>query len=80
MASLDMAGLSITVMKVDEEILQLLDAPTKAPAWPVNVDGNHPPTKIPIPFPPFSIVRSNKLSTRPQGLSEQGRILEEDGS
>lgn len=33
------SGLSITVMKVDEAILPLLDAPTKAPAWPVGVDG-----------------------------------------
>ncbi|CAO2823314.1 unnamed protein product [Amaranthus hypochondriacus] len=76
MTSLDMAGLSITVMKVDEAILPLLDAPTKAPAWPVGVDGNRPPAKIPVPVPLSSIVRSNELSTRPQELSEQGRILE----
>ncbi|XP_057545361.1 putative 3,4-dihydroxy-2-butanone kinase [Amaranthus tricolor] len=76
MTSLDMAGLSITVMKVDEAILQLLDAPTKAPAWPVGVDGNRPPAKIPVPVPLSSIARSNELSTRPQELSEQGRVLE----
>lgn len=34
-----LSGLSITVMKVDEAILERLDAPTKAPAWPVGVDG-----------------------------------------
>lgn len=34
MSSLDAAGVSISVMKVDEERLRLLDAPTSAPAWP----------------------------------------------
>lgn len=34
MSSLEAAGLSISVMKVNEERLRLLDAPTSAPAWP----------------------------------------------
>ncbi len=34
MSSLDAAGVSISVMKVNEQQLQLLDAPTSAPAWP----------------------------------------------
>ena len=33
-SSLDMAGVSISLMKVDDERLKLLDAPTSAPAWP----------------------------------------------
>lgn len=33
------AGFSITVMKADQAILQCLDAATKAPYWPVGVDG-----------------------------------------
>ncbi|KAJ8445070.1 hypothetical protein Cgig2_022590 [Carnegiea gigantea] len=86
MTSLDMAGLSITVMKVDEATLQLLDAPTKAPAWPVGVDGDRPPAKIPVPVPQSPSSGSNKVtdsfipshqsSTRPEQLSEQGRMLE----
>lgn len=32
-------GLSLSVLKVDDAILQRLDAPTKAPAWPVGVAG-----------------------------------------
>ncbi|XP_056692794.1 putative 3,4-dihydroxy-2-butanone kinase isoform X2 [Spinacia oleracea] len=76
MTSLDMAGLSITVMKVDEGILQRLDAPTKAPAWPVGVDGKRPPAKIPVPVPQSPNLQCNELSTRPQELSEQGHILE----
>lgn len=76
MTSLDMAGFSITVMKVDEAILQLLDAPTKAAAWPVGIDGNRPPAKIPVPVPKSPLPRSNESLTRPEQLSEQGRILE----
>jgi len=33
-SSLDMAGISISLMRVDDERLKLLDAPTLAPAWP----------------------------------------------
>ncbi|GMH16107.1 hypothetical protein Nepgr_017948 [Nepenthes gracilis] len=75
MTSLDMAGFSISVMKVDEGILQRLDASTKAPAWPVGVDGNRPPAKIPIPVPQSPAPQSNE-STRPQQLSKQGHIIE----
>ncbi|XP_074304700.1 putative 3,4-dihydroxy-2-butanone kinase [Silene latifolia] len=76
MTSLDMAGFSITVMKVDEVILQCLDAPTKAPAWPVGVDGKRPPAKIPVPVPHSPFQRKAELSTRPEQLNKQGLILE----
>jgi len=36
MSSLDMAGVSISVLRVDDDRLKLLDAPTSAPAW-INV-------------------------------------------
>ncbi len=36
-SSLDMAGISISLMYVDEERLRLLDAPTTAPGWPRTV-------------------------------------------
>lgn len=32
--ALDMRGASVTVVRVDDEILELWDAPTDAPAWP----------------------------------------------
>ena len=32
--ALNMAGASITLVRTDKEILELWDAPTKAPAWP----------------------------------------------
>ncbi|SNS55541.1 dihydroxyacetone kinase family protein [Rhodococcoides kyotonense] len=34
--ALNMAGASITLVRVDDEILELWDAPTDAPAWPNN--------------------------------------------
>lgn len=36
-----LSGFSITIMKSDESILQRLDAATKAPYWPVAVDGQY---------------------------------------
>ncbi|KAL0743416.1 hypothetical protein Bca4012_084929 [Brassica carinata] len=76
MTSLDMAGFSISIMKADQSILDRLDAPTKAPNWPVGTDGNRPPAKIPVPIPPSRSTKSAESQTRPQELSQQGRVLE----
>ncbi|XP_048443926.1 putative 3,4-dihydroxy-2-butanone kinase isoform X2 [Pyrus x bretschneideri] len=76
MTSLDMAGFSISIMKADQTILQRLDAVTKAPYWPVGVDGNHPPAKIPVPLPPSRSTKSDEPLGRPAQLNEQGQILE----
>ncbi|XP_075480803.1 putative 3,4-dihydroxy-2-butanone kinase [Primulina tabacum] len=75
MTSLDMAGFSITVMKADQKILNRLDAPTKAPNWPVGADGR-PPAKIPVPLPQSRSTKNDESSSRPQQLSPQGYILE----
>ncbi|BFG33248.1 hypothetical protein CerSpe_195220 [Prunus speciosa] len=76
MTSLDMAGFSISIMKADQAILQRLDAATKAPHWPVGVDGNHPPAKIPVPLPPSRSTKSDESLGRPAQLNAQGQILE----
>ncbi|PIN04006.1 Dihydroxyacetone kinase/glycerone kinase [Handroanthus impetiginosus] len=76
MTSLDMAGFSITVMKADQKILNRLDAPTKAPNWPVGADGNRPPAKIPVPLPPSRLKKNDETLGRPQQLSPQGHTLE----
>uniref|UniRef100_A0A0D9VYA2 3,4-dihydroxy-2-butanone kinase n=1 Tax=Leersia perrieri TaxID=77586 RepID=A0A0D9VYA2_9ORYZ len=76
MTSLDMAGFSITIMRSDENILQRLDAPTKAPAWPVGSEGNRPPAKIPVPVPPSPSVKEDEILAEPQELSKQGCVLE----
>ncbi|XP_022889930.1 putative 3,4-dihydroxy-2-butanone kinase [Olea europaea var. sylvestris] len=76
MTSLDMAGFSITVMKADEAILDRLDAPTKAPNWPVGADGNRPPAQIPVPVPPSRTTKNEETSNQPKQLSPLGHILE----
>lgn len=76
MTSLDMAGFSISVMRADEGILQRLDAPTKAPYWPVGVDGTQPPAKIPVPLPPSRSTKSDESLGRPEQLNPEGCILE----
>ncbi|XP_077597852.1 triokinase/FMN cyclase [Stigmatopora nigra] len=55
MTSLEMAGMSLTLMKTNPNILQLLDAKTGAPAWP-NLNGVYAsgrnyitePTTVPV--------------------------------
>ncbi|KAG8097969.1 hypothetical protein GUJ93_ZPchr0013g37283, partial [Zizania palustris] len=76
MTSLDMAGFSITIMRSDGNILQRLDAPTKAPAWPVGCEGNRPPAKIPVPVPLSPSVKDDEILVEPLELSKQGCILE----
>ncbi|OVA01127.1 Dak kinase [Macleaya cordata] len=76
MTSLDMAGFSISIMKADQAILQRLDAPTKAPSWPVGVDGVRPPAKIPIPVPPSYSRKIAEDPIRPEELNVHGLILE----
>lgn len=56
--------------------MQLLDAPTKAPAWAVGVDGSHPHAKIPIPLLPSRSTKSVESLGRPLQLSQEGQILE----
>ena len=45
------AGLSLSVLKVDDSVLERLDAPTVAPAWPRAASSDRPPTKVPVPLP-----------------------------
>lgn len=80
MTSLDMAGFSVSIMKADPAMLLRLDAPTKAPSWPVGAEGDHPPAKIPVPVPvPPCRSKTNEevnLFNIPQELNEQGFALE----
>lgn len=76
MTSLDMAGFSISIMKADQTILQYLDAPTRAPAWPVGVDGSRPPARIPVPLPPVRSTKSEEALGRPLQLNQVGQTLE----
>ncbi|PPD83688.1 hypothetical protein GOBAR_DD19371 [Gossypium barbadense] len=61
MTSLDMKGFSISIMKVDQTLLQHLDASTKAPHWPVGSAGNRPPAKTPVPLPSSRSMKSDEV-------------------
>ncbi|XP_078170681.1 putative 3,4-dihydroxy-2-butanone kinase isoform X2 [Carex rostrata] len=76
MTSLDMAGFSITLMKSEPAILECLDAPTKAPCWPIGTEGGRPPVKVPRPLLPSSSSRNSEIVSRPQELTKFGCILE----
>ncbi|EPS42004.1 hypothetical protein H072_4027 [Dactylellina haptotyla CBS 200.50] len=41
MTSLDGPGFSVTLLKLDDETIKLLDEPTNAPAWPKQFDLSH---------------------------------------
>ncbi|CAI7848841.1 unnamed protein product [Closterium sp. NIES-53] len=77
MTSLDMSGLSLSVLKVDDQVLQRLDSPTLAPAWPNACQGARPATKVPVPLPPAPPgSQPASACERPKELTEQGRCLE----
>ena len=44
LTALDMAGCSLSVLPVDDDLLAALDAPTTAPAWPNTVTAGQPAT------------------------------------
>ncbi|GAQ78019.1 hypothetical protein KFL_000060860 [Klebsormidium nitens] len=74
MTSLDMAGMSLSVLRVTDRILQRLDAPTRAPAWPSCAGGPRPMISVPVPMP--SNPTNETAPSRPAELSESGRLLE----
>ncbi len=49
LTALDMAGCSVSILPVDDELLADLDAPTTAPAWPLTRSAAEPAT---VPAPP----------------------------
>ncbi|CAI7789672.1 unnamed protein product [Closterium sp. NIES-54] len=77
MTSLDMSGLSLSVLKVDDQVLQRLDAPTLAPAWPNACQGARPATKVPVPLPPAPPGSQPATACEcPEELTEEGRCME----
>jgi triose/dihydroxyacetone kinase / FAD-AMP lyase (cyclizing) len=63
LTALEMAGVSLSVLPVDDRILSLLDAPTDAPAWPTAANRPRKRTSDTIPAPPVMPV----VSTEPKG-------------
>ncbi|KAI8467146.1 MAG: dihydroxyacetone kinase family protein [Monoraphidium minutum] len=81
LTSFSMEGVSLTLMALDPRRLELLDAPTAAPAWPAfraDVSGG---PKAPLPLPPATLAlrasRAALLAGRPlAGAAAEGRAVE----
>lgn len=72
--SMDMAGLSLSLLKLDsaaQTVLGRLDAETNAPGWPRGF-GPRTAGKKPIPVPD----RTQKSFSRPESLTEKGKAVE----
>ncbi|UPG84804.1 dihydroxyacetone kinase family protein [Luteibacter aegosomatis] len=65
LTALDMPGCSLSVMKVDDELLALLDAPSDAPSWPRGGAVNTDPIRH---MPPKAVTDSPGGAPSPAGL------------
>lgn len=73
MTALDMSGVSLSLIPVDEARTGLLDAPTTAGAWPRSVVApNVTPEHVPVP----STAEDSKSFSRPDALTAEGKALE----
>jgi len=73
LSSLDMAGISISVLAVNDEWLRWLDAPTAAPAWP-NAAKQRPRAVSLRSAPPAGAKRS--FTAREKAVSDLGKNVE----
>jgi dihydroxyacetone kinase len=79
--SLDMAGVSLTLMACDDARLAALDAPTAAPGWPAAGGPVGPRPKAPLPLPAPVLEqrrrREQLLAGRPlAAASPEGRAID----
>jgi ATP-dependent dihydroxyacetone kinase len=58
LTALDMAGISVSLLEVDDELLADLDAPTTAPAWPHTLSATEGAV---VPAPPSAPVEAGTL-------------------
>jgi dihydroxyacetone kinase len=72
MTSLDMAGVSLTLLTASPELLRLLDAPTSAPGWP-STPAACTPVKAPAPLP--SGTASSAAAAAGAGAAAQDAVL-----
>jgi triose/dihydroxyacetone kinase / FAD-AMP lyase (cyclizing) len=78
LSALDMAGISLSVLPVDDERLSHLDAPTEAPAWPNAAALARRRTTAPLETALPSRAATSPTPTRPQtpvGIALESAIL-----
>lgn len=78
MTSLEMAGASLTLLKLESGDAALLDAATAAPAWPAAASGPVAAgaTKPPRPLPASPAADALAAARRPAVLTAGGAALE----
>ncbi|WP_186018817.1 dihydroxyacetone kinase subunit DhaL [Burkholderia gladioli] len=67
LSALEMAGISLSLLRVDEARLAALDSPTEAPAWPARAGRVAPQESRPVPAAP-------EAARRTQGEGEGPRL------
>ncbi|NXR53197.1 TKFC cyclase, partial [Hippolais icterina] len=75
MTALEMAGVSLTLMLVDEELLRLIDAKTTAMAWPNVLAGPATTQREEVPAPAEARKPRNETGIGP-GTARVQRVLE----
>ncbi|MBI0326155.1 dihydroxyacetone kinase subunit DhaL [Burkholderia plantarii] len=76
LSALDMAGVSLTLLRVDDARLAWLDAPTAAPAWPAHAGQVAPPENRPVPAAPDAAHRRLSGGARLAPDSALRRVLD----
>ncbi|WP_186203022.1 dihydroxyacetone kinase family protein [Burkholderia gladioli] len=64
LSALEMAGISLTLLRVDEARLAALDSPTEAPAWPARAGRVAPQESRPVPAAPEAARRTQGEGAR----------------
>ncbi|WP_369067984.1 dihydroxyacetone kinase subunit DhaL [Burkholderia gladioli] len=64
LSALEMAGISLTLLRVDEARLAALDSPTEAPAWPPRAGRVAPQESRPVPAAPEAARRTQGEGAR----------------
>jgi dihydroxyacetone kinase len=75
MTALDMCGLSLSLMKLDENRLARLDAPAEPPAWPS--EATPTPAADAVPLPPPALPESAQAAQVPRADESTPPVLTE---
>ena len=76
LSALEMAGISLSVLRVDDSRLALLDAPTSAPAWPNAASSARTRNSNEVVLPPTQLELESASATRSRPQTESGKLLE----
>lgn len=74
-SSLEMAGISLSLLRVDDQRLKWLDAPASAPAWPSSLSGKAGSARNVLEFATVTRQRAAQPVGTDEGRKIQGAIL-----